>query len=89
LIRPGAWPDFLLLLDYCSIGEAYVRMEKIRKDVQNAEDRPIPFTISSGVAFYKGDFRSAVDHADAALYRSKNGGRNKVSISTNKPVKVF
>lgn len=88
VIRYGG-EEFLLLIDYCSVGEAYVRMEKIRKEIQNAEDRPIPFTVSSGVASYEGDFRSAVDHADAALYRSKNGGRNKVSISTNKPVKTF
>ena len=33
VIRYGG-EEFLLLLDYCSVGEAYVRMEKIRKEIQ-------------------------------------------------------
>ena len=82
VIRYGG-EEFLILMNGCSVGEAYTRMENIRADIQNADDRPAPFTVSAGVASYEGDFKAAVTHADEALYLSKNNGRNKVTNSSH------
>jgi diguanylate cyclase (GGDEF)-like protein len=56
--------------------------EQLRRSIEGAswEDRPI--TASIGVATMGGDITTAeelVDHADRALYRSKQEGRNRVT----------
>lgn len=49
VIRYGG-EEILILMNECSVSEAYAHMENIRADIQNANDRPAPFTISAGVA---------------------------------------
>jgi diguanylate cyclase (GGDEF)-like protein len=63
--------------------------ERIRRAIETAAWRwsglPVPLTASCGVACYPepvGDFDNLRALADAALYRAKRAGRNRVEIAT-------
>lgn len=75
-ILPGSTPD-----------AAMQRAELMRVAVENAgfvhaQNRPVEFTISVGVACLASDesFQRLVNIADFALYRAKNSGRNRVEF---------
>ncbi len=58
---------------------------KIRKTIAdhtiNTNGKTIKFTVSIGVSFSDGsDIEELIKRADSALYRAKNGGRNRVEI---------
>ncbi|RLJ68073.1 sensor domain-containing diguanylate cyclase [Sulfurisoma sediminicola] len=74
--------EFLLVLRGCDLSEAEWIAEKLRAAVEQAPlgERALRTTISIGVAEYDGS--EAPDQwfnrADAALYRAKHAGRNRV-----------
>ncbi|MDX2367710.1 MAG: diguanylate cyclase [Colwellia sp.] len=72
--------EFVVLLDHCSIGDAIIKAEEIRKVVAEATPNNIPVTISIGVAHLDNhkSFNSLLKSADLALYVAKNNGRNRV-----------
>ena len=79
--------EFCLVLPNTPLQGAVVIAERIRKAVEDlkisAENNPSPIgaTISIGVAeFAQGETdENLISAADAALYRAKQGGRNKVA----------
>lgn len=79
VIRYGG-EEFVIILRNCSVTDACARMEQFRKDIENADDTPIPFTISIGVSSYMGDYIKALQNVDEALYKAKNTGKNKVVV---------
>jgi diguanylate cyclase (GGDEF)-like protein len=80
VIRYGG-EEFVIILRNCDINDAYKRMEQFRIDVENATDRPVPFTISVGISSYSGDYSDTLMKADEALYKAKNTGKNKVVVN--------
>lgn len=83
VIRFGG-EEFLVLLLDVEPGDAMVVAEKIREKVQkmkvNVGDKVLEKTISIGVAEFPHDtdgFWQAIKYADVALYRAKEGGRNR------------
>lgn len=76
--------EFLLVLPETNLTDAQLVAEKIRQAV---EEHPFPkvksVTSSFGVACLKADesLRDFVHRADEALYASKSGGRNRVTIT--------
>lgn len=81
--------EFVLLLPQTSSAGADAVAEAVRKAVADAQlvraDNKEPLgqiTISAGVTSYRPDedVMAFVDRADQALYRSKNEGRNRVSV---------
>lgn len=81
--------EFTLLLPETPVNGAEAVAETIRKAVANAQlvraDNKKPLgqiTISAGVATYRGeeDIMELISRADQALYRSKNEGRNRVTV---------
>lgn len=78
LIRWGG-EEFVLLLSNCSLETAYEKAEAIRIKIQIMPCEVTPVTISIGVAQYEGgDYHAAIQHADDAMYRAKQSGRNMV-----------
>ena len=82
--------EFVVLLRGTSVEEASVRLEALRAGladrrlVNRANDRPFgQVTFSAGIAdvFTCGDPRSALRAADAALYRAKQDGRNRIALA--------
>lgn len=79
--------EFMIILPRCKKEEALSVGERLRKVVEEysgLEDGPpgSKFTISIGVAVYPADASSGeelVGKADRALYRAKQGGKNRVS----------
>lgn len=78
IILPGADPD-----------EARIFAERLRQKVARSplalDDQVLPVTVSIGIAVMKASDAladSALIRADAALYRAKNNGRNRVEVST-------
>ena len=79
--------EFVLIMPDTSLDVTYLRAENIRKEVEimdlTYEKKDLgTITISCGVAIYpdhgeNGNF--VIQSADAALYRAKNEGRNRVS----------
>ena len=79
VIRYGG-EEFIIIFRNCDIDTAYVRMDKIRTEIENATDTPVPFTISVGVSAYTGDYTMTLRTVDSALYEAKNTGKNKVIV---------
>lgn len=77
--------EFVILLPETGLKDACRVAERIRQEVQARRDKSLPpFTVSLGIAVLnngQGDFadlQALLAHADAALYRAKQGGRNRV-----------
>ncbi len=80
--------EFCLLMPSTVIQDAEKTAELMRGKIQthvfNYEGKRIPVTSSLGVAELRSDMESASDlikAADKALYESKEGGRNRVTVS--------
>lgn len=76
--------EFSVILPFADIHVGYETAERLRKKLSQSSANPqsgIPsFTVSIGVAELRPDDTpdSFCQRADAALYRAKNGGRNRV-----------
>ena len=82
--------EFVVLLRGASPEQAFARLDQVRSElaqrrlVNRATDTPFgQVTFSAGVAevFTHGDPRSALQAADAALYRAKAAGRNRIELA--------
>jgi diguanylate cyclase (GGDEF)-like protein len=80
--------EFIVLLKDCSMDEAMVYAENIRKAIEShpfnhREKQPMGFvSISGGVASYPHDgnsIKEIVELADKALYFSKGSGKNRIT----------
>jgi diguanylate cyclase len=77
--------EFLLLLVDISHEQALCVAERLRTQVQNERvtlpsNEVVPFTVSIGLAMDGGhpDYEQIVRRADAALFKAKESGRNRV-----------
>ena len=78
--------EFLLILPSCSLKPAEAAAERVRQAVEEApvkisdEGTLSPVTISLGIAELRDEFtvEDFIQAADAALYRAKEAGRNRV-----------
>lgn len=87
----GRWggEEFLVILSQSSEDGAMQLAEHWRSEIEEAAieagvDEPISARLSIGVASYRSDMKTPDDlvaAADAALYRAKEGGRNRVEGS--------
>lgn len=79
--------EFVLILSGAPQKNALEIAERVRTTIQNAEfnfeGKKIPVTISLGVATRKdeNDWDALFNRADAALYQSKQSGRNRVTLA--------
>jgi diguanylate cyclase (GGDEF)-like protein len=79
--------EFVILLPDTTLAEAQHVAERIRHEVEIHRNKALPpYTVSLGVAVAQGipgqaaDIEALVAEADAALYRAKQGGRNRVEV---------
>ena len=79
--------EFVILLVGADLAAAEVFAERLRKKVADTplvhEGRPIPVTVSIGIAALETSDASTevtLMHADAALYDAKHSGRNRVCV---------
>jgi diguanylate cyclase (GGDEF)-like protein len=77
--------EFAVWMPHAPIEAGLEVAERIRQTVESTvwrwDGTPYPLTVSCGVAAYPesvGDIKSLRGAADAALYRAKQGGRNRV-----------
>ncbi|MDX9993997.1 MAG: GGDEF domain-containing protein [Rhodocyclaceae bacterium] len=77
--------EFVILLPDTDRDSARQVAERIRREIETRRDRKLPrYTVSIGIAVAQGEAGQAADmealiaEADAALYRAKQGGRNRV-----------
>lgn len=78
--------EFVLLLPNARLEEAAAAAERIRETVETTrivyQEKTIPVTVSVGVATLTPDMTTAADlvkMSDMMVYKSKHGGRNRVS----------
>jgi diguanylate cyclase (GGDEF)-like protein len=82
--------EFLLLLPETPSGGAVGVAERIRKAIESSHPitshgKAVAATVSIGIAGYPEhgtDLESIMDKADQAMYASKAGGKNRVSLSS-------
>ncbi len=80
VIRWGG-EEFFILLYECDKQQAENVAERIRESVENL----VSITVSIGVSVHSGkSWEESVNHADLALYRAKDNGRNNVVIFSEK-----
>ena len=77
--------EFVILLPDTGMAEAKQVAERIRHEIENQREQHLPaYTVSLGVSVAQGDAGQAASveallvEADAALYRAKQRGRNRV-----------
>ena len=87
--------EFVLIMVDTTARAAWERAEALRTGIQDLviehEGRTLNVTLSIGVAMipdHAKDGQSALQAADAALYRAKQGGRNRVVVSDTVPVET-
>ncbi|MBI3515613.1 MAG: GGDEF domain-containing protein, partial [Proteobacteria bacterium] len=79
--------EFVLTLPETDLEGASVVAERLRRGAEKLELAtelgPLRFTISVGISAYRSGmpFAEVVESADQALYRAKEGGRNRVELS--------
>ena len=76
--------EFAVLLPGASTAEAAAVAERLREAVSEAPVAGLGITVSLGVASSEGsdlDPDRLYEHADAALYAAKEGGRNRVELA--------
>ena len=80
--------EFAVILQETDFEAARTAAEKLCRDVESKAEFPdgrhgtVRVTVSIGLAFYPsdaGDERTLLQLADAALYRAKQGGKNRIS----------
>lgn len=78
--------EFVLLLDETNASKAYTIAEKIRRKIEKTALIPEKtITVSLGVSEFpahSNSMQALFDLADKALYQSKSGGRNRVTVSS-------
>ncbi len=85
VVRYGG-EEFLVVMPGTDLGRAFIVSEKLRRSVEEAhivpEEGADAVTISGGVAeFVDGmDLEDLIRDADAALYRAKRSGRNRIEM---------
>ena len=75
--------EFLLVLGHGSRDGMLATLERVRASVE-ALKLPFPLTVSIGVAFGsrgQDTVEAMFNRADAALYRAKEGGRNRIELA--------
>ncbi len=79
--------EFVVLLPEVGLEGGEIAAERVRQMIARrpvpAEPEPIPVTVSLGVTALRDgqqDGHALIAEADAALYRSKSGGRNRTSV---------
>jgi two-component system, cell cycle response regulator len=83
--------EFIVLLSETDAEGARTTAEKIREAIRSQPfgaigDDPVPVTVSIGVAAYPrhgNSFHELVETADRALYRAKEGGRDRVEVGSD------
>ena len=77
--------EFVILLPDSGLAEAKNVAERIRQEIATPRNKSLPhYTVSLGVAITQGaagqaaDMEALIAEADGALYRAKQGGRNRV-----------
>jgi len=79
--------EFTVILPEARLDNAYKVAERVRKAIESeASSKPIPVTVSLGVASWPSDGitrEEIIGCADAALYRAKQNGRNRVCLSSD------
>src|SRR5690606_14332591 len=79
--------EFLLVIPGSTLEEARAianrAREAVERDVLTLDGKPLPLTISAGVAAWDPgiDDETLLRIADDALYRAKEGGRNRVEMA--------
>lgn len=81
-IRYGG-EEFLIIIPRTERAEAKQIAERVRVAVENTENEVQKVTISGGLSSYQDNYKDAIERADLALYRSKQEGRNKISVETS------
>jgi diguanylate cyclase (GGDEF)-like protein len=86
--------EFLMILPDTDVPAARVLAERIRGAIGDhplvVEQQRIPVTVSLGVAGIQGDvdLDTLAAEADRAMYLAKRGGRNRVAVVENRPVRL-
>ena len=82
VVRMGG-EEFVAILPNVSLGLAYEMGEELRRRIESLQPYNISVTASLGVTVLVGHerYEDLFSRADAAMYRSKANGRNRVEVS--------
>jgi len=83
LVRLGG-EEFVVILPNMALEQAYDRAEELRGRIESLQPCNIAVTVSLGVTVLADDerYEDLFSRADAAMYRSKKNGRNRVEVNT-------
>ncbi len=76
--------EFVIILDHCTLLNAKIKAETLRKQIEELKPCNINVTMSFGISkldYSDTEFEQILKRADDALYQAKAGGRNQVVIA--------
>ncbi|WP_029520109.1 GGDEF domain-containing protein [Persephonella sp. IF05-L8] len=77
--------EFVIICPETDIQNGYIIADKIRKSISQINFGDFQVTVSMGLACFSGETaEQLLKKADIALYKAKNGGKDKVEIYTEK-----
>ena len=79
VIRYGG-EEFLVFMPNTSKEEAMIILTKIKVLLKKANDKPIDFTFSAGIADEADTLADMIKQADERLYKAKESGRDRIVI---------
>ncbi len=79
VVRYGG-EEFLIFMPNTSKKEAFVVLMKLKKLLEAADDKPVPYTFSAGISDEGETLAEMIKNADEKLYQSKENGRNRITI---------
>ena len=74
--------EFIILLKNCDENSAYEKVIKLKKDIYKlGKEKKISLTMSFGISvLHNKTLQLAIEEADKAMFKSKQNGRNTVTI---------
>ena len=82
VVRYGG-EEFVILLENCTLDNAASLAQKLRKEIEELHPSDLKITCSFGVSNLKKEHKNLEEllkEADTALYKAKEGGRNRVVV---------
>jgi diguanylate cyclase (GGDEF)-like protein/PAS domain S-box-containing protein len=91
LVARWGGEEFVIVMPGADATQAVIVLERVRARLEQTVQGQVPFTASFGVtdSSRSSSLEELIQLADLALYKSKDAGRNRITVSDEQPLTVY